>query len=154
MKTIIPRLFFALSILATSSFALAADGGTPEEAVAMVKKAAAYIKANGIEKTIAEVHNPKGQFVDRDMYILISVIGGTSIANGGNPKMVGKANLSDLKDVDGKYFVREFDEVATTKGSGWVDYKWLDPVTKKIVQKSTYVEKYDKYRIACGIYKK
>jgi len=52
-------------VLGYSSYA--ADQGTKEEAVAMVKKAIDYIKANGNEKAFAEFSNPKGQFVDRDL---------------------------------------------------------------------------------------
>jgi cytochrome c len=43
--------------------------------------------------------------------------------------------------------------VAKTKGTGWVDYKWVNPVSKKIEPKSTYIQKGDEYFLGCGIYK-
>jgi cytochrome c len=140
------------TLLATTG-AHAADYGTPDEAVALVKKAIAYLKANGPEKTWAEINKPGGQFVDRDLYIFVAEVNGPTLAHGANPRMVGKP-MGELKDADGKYFVRDFIKVAETKGSGWVDYRWPHPVTKELVQKSTYVEKYDKYLFGCGVYKK
>jgi cytochrome c len=131
----------------------AEEQGTAEEAVAMVKKAVAYLKANGKEKAFAEFSNPKGQFIDRDLYILVLDPNIVMLAHGVNPRIIGKS-LIDTKDADGKPFARLFYEIGNTKGSGWVDYKWPNPVTKAIEQKSTYVEKVDDVLVACGIYKK
>lgn len=39
------------------------------------------------------------------------------------------------------------------EGKGWLDYKWLNPATSTMEQKSTYVEKLDDMVIGCGIYK-
>jgi cytochrome c len=60
-----------------------------------------------------------------------------------------------LKDADGKYFMREMVKVAQTKGTGWVDYKWTNPVSKKIEHKSSYVKRVgnENLLIGCGIYK-
>ena len=74
------------------------------------------------------------------------------MAHGGNPRLVGK-NTTELKDAEGVYFIKKMIEVAGAKGNGWVDYKWLDPVSKEIEQKSTYVEKYEDLVVGCGIYK-
>ena len=43
--------------------------------------------------------------------------------------------------------------MAKTKGSGWQDYKFVNPETKQIEPKSMYIEKYDNVIVACGIYK-
>ena len=53
----------------------------------------------------------------------------------------------------GKFFVQEGVQMAKTKGSGWVDYKWTNPTTKKVEAKSTYVKKVDELIFCCGIYK-
>lgn len=131
----------------------ASEQGTAEEAIAMVKKAVAYLKANGKEKAFAEFSNPKGQFIDRDLYILVLDSNIVMLAHGVNPKIIGKS-LIETKDADGKPFAKQFYEIGATKGSGWVDYKWPNPVTKVIDQKSTYVEKVGDVLVACGIYKK
>jgi cytochrome c len=128
-----------------------ADQGSAEEAVAMVQKVIAHMKANGKEKTIAEINSMSDKFKDRDLYAVIYDMNGVAVAHA-NKKMQGK-NMFDLKDVDGKYFIRERLEMAKTKGKGWQDYKFANPVTSKVEPKSMYIEKYEDLIIACGIYK-
>lgn len=131
----------------------AADGGATEaEAVAMVKKGVAFIKANGKDKAYAEFSTKGGQFTDRDLYLVAYALDGVVRAHGANAKMVGK-NLIELKDVDGKAFVKERVELAVSKGSFWQDYKFTNPETKKIEPKRMYCEKYEDMAICGGIYK-
>jgi hypothetical protein len=40
-----------------------------------------------------------------------------------------------------------------SSGNGWVDYKWPNPITNKIEDKSSYVEKMGDYFVGVGIYK-
>lgn len=130
----------------------AQDKATAAEATAMVKKGVAFVKANGKEKGAAEISNKSGQFVSRDLYLVMYRLDGTVLAHGANEKMVGK-NLIDLKDVDGKEFVKERMELAKSKGTFWQDYKFTDPTTKKIAPKSMYCEKLDDEVVCGGIYK-
>lgn len=145
------RAFALVTFFSFAAPAFAADYATPDEAVSMVKKVIAYIKANGKEKAIAEVNSQK-QFIDRDLYVSIGDMHGMSLAHGGNPKMVGK-NLMELKDVEGKPFVRESNESLKTKSSSWIDYKWPNPVTRQIESKSMYSEKVDDVVVSVGAYK-
>lgn len=151
MKNLFKSILFGFCVLAFGT-AFAGDKGTREEAVALVKKAAAYLQANGKDKAFAEFSNPKGQFVDRDMYVYAADMNGIALAHGANAKLIGKS-VMELKDADGKPFIKELYEVANTKGKGWVDYKWPNPVTKVIEPKTTYVEKVGDVVIACGVYK-
>ena len=125
--------------------------GTADEAVAMVKKATAFLKANGRERAFAEISNPKGRFVDRDLYVTVYTMDGTALSHI-NPKMVGK-NMMELRDADGKYHIRERLEAAKTGTSGWQDFKFYNPVSKKIEPKRMYWEKHDGVVFACGAYK-
>jgi cytochrome c len=141
----------ALCMLLAASGARAGNA-TADEAVAMVKKGVAFIKAQGTEKGYAEISNKQGQFIDRDLYLVVYGLDGTVLAHGANDKMVGK-NLIDLKDIDGKAFVKERVELGQTKSSFWQDYKFTDPVTKKIEPKTTYCERLDASVVCGGIYK-
>ncbi|MES2103097.1 MAG: cache domain-containing protein [Pseudomonadota bacterium] len=155
MKKLFTTIFFAVLALGLGPAALAADKGSADEAVALVKKAAAYLKENGKEKAFAEFNNPKGQFVVKDLYVFAYGANGDGItlAHGANAKLIGK-NLLELKDNDGKFIVKGFIAAANSKeGKGWVDYKWPNPVTKQIEPKSTYIEKVGDVLIGCGIYK-
>lgn len=136
-----------------SCVAGAADLGTADEATAMVKKAVTYLKANGKEKTLAEVSNPKGQFVDRDLYISVYDMNGNVLAHGANAKLIGK-DVSGLKDADGKEFIKDILAKAKSAGKGNADYKWPNPVSKEIQSKTVYFEKADDMVISSGYYKK
>ena len=126
--------------------------GTAAEAETLVKKAIASMKANGKEAAFAEINNPKGRFTDRDLYIFVYDMNGKCVAHGLNLKMIGK-DLVELKDADGKLFVKERIEIAKTNGKGWQDYKFTDPISKTIEHKRAYVEKYDDLIVGSGIYK-
>lgn len=152
MKKLLVSIAFGLATFGFMQASIAAEKGSKEEAVALVQKAVAYIKANGKEKAYAEFTNGT-QFKDRDLYIFVVQFDGMAMAHGVNPKLVGK-NMADLKDSDGKFFIKEFIEVAKTKGKGWVDYKWPNPVTKALDDKTSYVERVDDNSfVACGVYK-
>lgn len=152
LKKIIYPVLFAAAFIASSS-ALASELGTADEATAMVKKAAAYLKANGKEKTLAEISNPKGQFVDRDLYISVYDMNGNVLAHGANAKLIGK-DVSALKDADGKEFIKEILAKAKSGGKGNADYKWPNPVSKEIQSKTVYFEKSDDMVLSSGYYKK
>lgn len=154
MKAIWKGIACAALGLALNAGAFAAERGTADEAVALVKKAVSYIKANGKEKAFAEFNNTKGQFVDRNLYIFVYDLKGTNLAigNGNSGKMVGK-NLIDMRDAEGNYLIKGLISVATTKGQGWFDYKWPNPANQSVELKSSYVEKLDDMLVGCGIYK-
>jgi cytochrome c len=140
-------------LAAGGNMALAADMGTKDEAVAMVKKAVDFIKANGAEKAYAEFSNPKGQFVDRDLYIAVYDMSGKCLAHGANAKMIGR-DLLDNKDVDGKEFVKERIEMMKKQPSGWQDYKFRNPTSNQVEPKAMYIERVNDVIVGCGIYKK
>ena len=153
MKKMLATIAIGLFAMITNTAAFAVEQGSAEEATAMVKKAVAFLKANGKEKAFAEFNNQSGQFKDRDLYIFVQDMNAKSLAHGGNQRLVGK-DMLELKDADGKLFMKNMVAVAGGKGKGWVDYKWQNPTTKVIEPKSTYIEKYDDVFVGCGIYKK
>ena len=143
-------LGIALTMVGTQAFAQ--SRANEKEAIAMVQKGVAFLKANGAEKGYAEISTKGGQFSDRDLYLVVYGLDGVVLAHGANGKMVGK-NLIDLKDVDGKAFVKERVDLAKAKGTFWQDYKFTDPLTKKIEPKTTYCEKLAETAVCGGIYK-
>ena len=134
--------------------ARAADGGAnKDDAIAMVKKGVSQIKAQGADKTYAAISEKDNKdFHDRDLYLVVYGLDGSVKAHGANTKMVGK-NLIDLKDIDGKPFVKERVEMAQKQPSFWQDYKFTNPETKKIEPKSMYCERLEQTVVCGGIYK-
>jgi cytochrome c len=143
----------AMAAAAGASWA-AADAATAKEAEAMVKKGVAFIKANGKDKAYAEITNRDNKdFHDRDLYLAVHKLDGTCVAHGTNEKMVGK-NFIEMKDMDGKEYIKERVELAKTKGVFYTDYKFNNPVSKKIEPKTAYCERVDDVVVCGGIYKK
>jgi cytochrome c len=152
MKKSIATLVIGLALVLSFAPLHAADKGTKDEAVAMVKKAIEFIKANGTEKAFEEISNPQGKFVDRDLYVVVYDMNGKCLAHGANVKMVGR-DLLDNKDVDGKEFVKERVEMMKKKPTGWQDYKFRNPVSNEIEPKSMYLERYQDFIVGSGVYK-
>lgn len=153
MKNMMRSLLLSMCFMGFTSAAAAAERGSAAEATAMVAKAVAYLKQHGKEKAFAEFSNPaNAEFHDRDLYIFVYDMNGNKVAHGNNPKMVGK-NLMEMKDADGKPIIRSFVETASKDGKGWIDYKWPNPVTKAVENKSGYIEKVDGLIVGSGIYK-
>lgn len=142
----------ALLCAMTATPVLAAEHGTAAEAEALVKKAVAFIKSDGPEKAYAAFTAKDPRFTDRDLYILVHNFNGICLAHGFTAKLVGK-NMLDMQDIDGKAYVRERMEMAKTKPSFWQDYRYTDPLSKKIESKSTYCEVVGNTTVCSGIYK-
>lgn len=148
------KLFIAglIGIFLAGTMTAVYAAGSREDAKALVEKAVAFVKAQGKDKAFKEF-TEGAQFKKDDLYIFVIDDKGVTLAHGGNPKLVGK-DMSGLKDADGKFFIKEMADAAKAKGSGWADYKWTNPITKKIDNKSTYYQKTDDIIIGCGVYKK
>ena len=121
------------------------------QAKEMVIKAEAFVKENGKEKAIEEFNKPDGQFVKDSFYVFVYDLTGTVIAHPRRPELVGKNVISE-PDSKGKLFRKEIVEKAKAKGEGWVDYKYLNPTTKKEKTKTTYFKKVGDMIICCGAY--
>ena len=153
------RYLAALSIATLIMFApaMAAEFGTKEEAIAMVKRVQEQFKKDGPELTFKAVSDKSVKvYHDRDLYPFIYDMRGANkglvVAHGARPALIGK-NLIDIKDQDGKYLIREMVDIANGPGNGWIDYKWPNPITSKIEDKSSYIEKMGDYFVGVGIYK-
>lgn len=132
--------------------AFAGDRGTADDAVALVKKGISYMQKNGKDKLIQSVNNKDPQVLDRDLYLSVWDLKANVLAHGANARLVGK-DIIDLKDADGKAFMKEIVSKAAAGDSGWVDYKWTDPITKEIQPKSAYFEKANGVIVSSGYYK-
>lgn len=147
----LPIAAATLSACLFASPVLAADKATAEEAVAMVKKAVDFIKANGTENAYAEIDNKQGQFVSRDLYVVVYGLDGKCLAHGANPKLIGK-DLSDAQDVDGTFYVKDRVTLARTQQSFWQTYKFTNPETRKVEPKKMYCERLNETAVCGGIY--
>jgi hypothetical protein len=132
-------LFVGMQVVAAPALAELPEHASDAEAQEMVKKAVALIKSAGPEsayKTFTE--HPGGAFKDRDLYIFVYDFDGNCLAQGANPKMIGK-NLLELRDADGNQMIKGQIALVKAKGSGWYGpYRFNNPVTNKIEVKKSY----------------
>jgi signal transduction histidine kinase len=119
----------------------------------MVRHAVAFLKKEGKEKAFAEFNDPKGRFTYRDLYIMVYDLNGKCVSHGAKKERIGKDFLEE-KDVDGKQFVKERVEIAKRNGKGWQEYKFQNPLTKRVEQKVAYFERVGDVIVLCGAYKK
>jgi hypothetical protein len=143
----------AMALLAVLMPAAAADYGTADQAKNLVAEAARFYHIYGRDKLVAEVNDPHGRFVDRDLYVVVYALDGTRLAHPYNKDFIG-TSVAEAVDFDGKHYGIEELEVIGTKGRGWVDYIYTDPLTRELTDKSFYVEKIDdSIFLGCGIYR-
>ncbi len=131
--------------------AAAAAFATKEEAVAMVKRAVAFIQAEGPEKAYPEFTRKAGRFHDRDLYITVLGLDGAVLAHGQREDFVGR-NLMEATDPDGKFFVKERSELARRSASFWQTYKFMNPTSKTVELKDMYCERLGETNVCGGVY--
>jgi len=150
------KIIAGISICASlflSNLVSAEEFATKSDAEAIVKKAVAHIKKVGADKAADDFNNRKGDFVNLDLYVTMYNMQGIVLAHGQNKKSVGK-DMMDLKDPDGKEFIKERMALAKSKGKFWQEYKFTDPVTKKVLPKEMYCETALETVACAGVYKR
>ena len=125
-------------------------GEDRDRAVQLVKQAVAHVREKGLRRACDDFNDSRGRFCRGNHYIWAGDFGGVILANGTAPDARGQNNFR-LKAAGGRLFIQEIIEIARTKGKGWCDYPWKNPITKRTEQKSTYFEAVDGAFIACGI---
>ena len=121
------------------------------EAKQLVRDAIAFYRNHGSEIALTEFANPLGQFKKGELYIYAIDSNGRILAHPINQRYIGRDFLR-VVDFDGKPFIREIISTANAQGSGWVEYKWLNPATGRDEVKTVYFEKHNKAIICSGVY--
>lgn len=143
----------ALSLAFAVGAAQAAEP-TEKDAIAMVERGAALIKAKGKDEMMKRIIAKDPDFVQGSLYIdMRDLYTGIVLAHPINPSIVGK-DLTDVPDASGKKYRREIINLGQSKGKGWVDYQYKNPTSGKIEPKTTYILRVDDVVLEAGIYKK
>lgn len=132
-------LVSSVTLAGSMTSAMAQDRGTKPEAIKMVDAAYEHMVKVGDQKANADFTEDKASWVNKDLYVFVFDSKGTFMAHGANAKLVGR-DMTNMKDANGKAIVPAMQAVAS-KGTGWVDYDWAHPQTKRVEAKSTYVRK-------------
>jgi uncharacterized protein len=149
------RLCIAIAIIAISITSalpiVAAEFGTRNEAVAMVKRVQEKFRKDGPDVTFRAIDSKAREFWDRDLFPFVLDFTGLCVASP-QPALRGK-NLLDLKDQDGKFVIQEAVSIAKGPGRGWSDTRFFDPRTKAVEDKSAYIERMGNFLVGVGVYK-
>jgi cytochrome c len=140
----------AVLLIAAIVPSMAQENGTPEQAHALADRALLHMQQAGPEAAIKDFNDPKGGYIDRDLFVIVYDPSGTIMT--GVPALIGK-NARSLTDVTGKEFGKEIIEAAHTKDGSWVEYHMTNPATKKVELKTSYVRRYNDYVVFVGAYK-
>ncbi len=123
-------------------------------AVTLVEQALAFAKQNGIARLIEETNAPNGKFHTArgdELYIFIYDERGQARACGYcTEKAPGKSRWN-RQDPDGVMIIQKLLRVAKNQAKGWVDYKYPNPATNLLEQKTSYFGFHDSMLIGCGI---
>lgn len=119
-----------------------------------VNEASALIGQKG-RAAFDTLRDKTGPFIFLDTYIFVDTPDGTELVNGGFPGIEGK-NIVNFKDVNGKYLVRDYINLALKDGEGWIKYFWPKPGSDEPSEKRTYVKKVksggETFIVGCGAY--
>ena len=147
----------AAAALTLSAAAFAEQGGTAEEAKALLDKAVAAVKADKT-KALDTFNEGKGGFLDRDLYVFCGDTTDGKIVANGNPnakKLLG-TDVRNLKDANGKAYGQAIfaagqkSEGQITEISGYLFPKPSDP---KPASKNSFVTKVGDLFCGVGYYK-
>jgi cytochrome c len=142
----------SVALCSTLSWASDAERGTRPEAKALAEAAAMHVDKVGSEQAFKDF-TADAKWRPKDMYVFAQNMDAVMTYHGANPKLIGK-NFAEVKDTSGKEFNKEM--VATAKkGSGWVDYQWAHPVSKKVEDKTSFIVRTNKPEgfVGVGIYR-
>jgi signal transduction histidine kinase len=143
-----------LGVLAALALVAAAEPPEPTEAelraaaVSLTGRAVAHFRAVGRQRALAEFSDRSGAFVAGEAYVFCHAADGTVIAHGGNPALVGR-NMMNARDPDGRRPTENLNRIALTEGAGWFEFRWPNPVTKRIQDRVAYILKVDDDTV-CG----
>jgi cytochrome c len=148
------KMFTAFTLVLAVASGNALADASEKDAIALVDKGAAFIKAHGKDEMIKRIAAKDPEFVQPSLYLFMCDLKtGVLVAHPMNPALVGK-DLTDVPDINGKKFRREIIELAAKDGKGWVDYAYKNPNNGKVEPKTTYVMRVGDVVLEAGIYKK
>jgi cytochrome c len=154
MRKLLTVLIGLAGLVGMIAAATAEGSHTPDQAKALVERAAEYLKREGKDKALAAFSDPKGEFVDGDLYLVVMDAADgklTMLAHGVNKALIGKPQI-DVKDANGKAFNQETLSTLSTVDECWISYAWPNPTTKKIAQKKSFFAKVGDVIIGAGVY--
>jgi len=116
-----------------------------------VQKAIAFYENSSKEETLSRIADPKGPFIDGERYIFALDLEGKLLAHPFSRRLVGR-NLMDLRDSEGRNFIRKLLTKAKNRGYGFIGYMWQAPNSQDELYKTIFFERVDGMVLCSGFY--
>ena len=170
MKTIVVSLlalFVYGSILTPCASPQEKEGLSPfsKKAKAIVEAAHSFIRANSHDMSVVQKaleNDPRFFDHEKKLYVFVHCYNAAKeeaicCGQGIRPELVGK-NMWHLRTPNGRLLFHEITQMIEANGKGWIEYEWLNPYTKKIQTKRSYMKKIilkdgQKAWVGCGFWK-
>lgn len=112
------------------------------EIAAFADKAIAHVKDVGRERAYKDFSDRGNAFIKGEVYVVTLDLEGLCLSHAMNPRLIGK-NFLNFRDTAGKLFIREIVNNIGKQGYTWVEYNWVNPITKKIALKRAIAKMID-----------
>lgn len=150
METISHKLaVFCFGVALIPATVAAQSYSNAEQAKALLDSATAHFAAAGRQQAIKDFNDKQGAFVKGDLYVFCYGPDHTMSAHGTNSGLIGK-DIGLFKDADGQPFADTAWKAGIANGEATVDYRWTDPISKKIQMKTSFIKKVDEAEV-CGV---
>jgi len=125
--------------------------GCADEARAMAERAARCVRQLGVAQAAQRFHDRAGEFIDRDLFVILMDRKARFLAFGADPSKANKPAVA-APGVDVNEINRRTYAVADA-GGGWVEFCSLHPLTRRPVDKMAYVLPVDQCVVMVSINK-
>jgi signal transduction histidine kinase len=117
------------------------------KAKAVVEAAHSFIRAHPDDMSaVQKALENDARFFDREkeLYVFVHCYNAAKeeaicCGQGIRPELVGK-NMWHLRTPNGRLLLHEITQMIEAKGKGWIEYEWLNPYTKTIQTKRSYMK--------------
>ncbi|MBF0287769.1 MAG: cache domain-containing protein [SAR324 cluster bacterium] len=137
-KLLLMVVLATVSLIGFSVHAADRDG----EISVFADKAISHIKKVGSEQAHQDFADRDGDFIKGEVYVVILNLDGIAISHPINPRLIGK-NFLKFRDTDGRLFIQEITDNLKKEGVTWVEYTWVNPITKKVAKKRAVAKMID-----------
>lgn len=141
-------LLIVLAIMAPAEVASAETSRSGAEAKDLLGRAASFYHENGRTKALAEFSRRGSRFAKGDLYVFCIGSDRKLSANGAYREYLHRS-ADILRDADGNPLGNKAWDVAMKKGDGELRYNWLNPISKLIEPKVSFVARFGED--VCGV---
>ncbi len=145
----IATLSFAVLVSASLAYG-AGNKPTRADAEALVNRGVTLFQQKGPEEGIRAVNARTKPFLDGELYLFVIGPDGTMVAHAFDESRIGIA-ANELYDDEGQPYGTFMVKLASDKGV-WIPYRQLNPISKRVEPKHSFVRKSGGYIFGCGVY--